>query len=322
MYCKKKIEFIGPNIIIWAGENKTKDKGELLILKKHFFAAALCMCCIVSACYTPAFAGSTDFDPFMRGKLLSEAVKELPWDNEADFQKEKEQSGCMTLLGAFKTVLYDPLPGEEYNVHLAASYVSGTLLKPGDVFSQNKKAGPYTQDRGFQEGPTYYGTTLAKTIGGGVCKISSTLFNVAVLSDLQIVERHTHSMPVPYVPYGQDATVFYGFKDFKFKNNTENNVLIWARGIENVLYIAFYGTTPPPEIKWSHEVLRVEKAPVVCKNNSSLPAGTEKVLHEGMDGALIKSWITLSYPDGTSKTKDFGQVHYSPLPFIKEVNAN
>jgi vancomycin resistance protein YoaR len=257
----------------------------------------------------------------MRETLLSAAVKELPWDEDPEFQAVREQTGCPVLLGAYKTVLHDPLPGEEYNVHLAASYVSGTVLKPGEIFSQNRKAGPYTQDRGFQEGPTYYGTNLAKTIGGGVCKISSSLFNVAVLSDLQIIERHTHTMPVPYVPYGQDATVFYGFKDFKFKNNTDGNLLIWAKGIENILYIGFYGKTAPPEIIWNHEVLKVEKAPVICKKNPLLPSGTENLLHEGMDGALIKSWITLSYPDGTSRTKDFGQVCYKPLPFIKEVSA-
>lgn len=289
-------------------------------MKKIILTLLICVA-LPFGSFAPAHAEVEGFDPFMKGILQSEATTVLPWDNEDEFKTAKETNSCPLLLGAYKTVLHDPLPGEEQNVHLAASYVSGTVLKPGDVFSQNKTAGPYTLERGFQEGPTYYGTKLAKTIGGGVCKISSTLFNVAVLSNLEIVERHTHSMPVPYVPYGQDATVFYGVKDFKFRNNTQDNVLVWARGIDNILYIGFYGTVAPPEIKWGHEVLKVEKAPVLFTKNLALPPNTENMLHEGMDGATIKSWITLTWPDGTCKTRDFGQCRYSPLPFVKEISG-
>lgn len=260
-------------------------------------------------------------DPFMTGTLLSGATTEVPWENEADFMDAKEQNNCPILMAAYKTVLKDPLPGEEYNVHLAADYICGTVLAPGKTFSQNQTAGPYTSDRGYQKGPTYTGTTFTTTIGGGVCKIASTLFNVVILSDLEIVERHTHSMPVPYVPYGQDATVSYGAKDFKFKNNTQNAILIWAKGVDNILYIGFYGQTVPPQVTWSHEVLNVYKAPIYYEKNKDLPAGTENVLHEGMDGADVTSSITLAYPDGTTKTIDMGKSHYNPLPYIKEVSG-
>jgi hypothetical protein len=111
-------------------------------------------------------------------------------------------------------VLKDPLPGEESNVHLAAKILSGAIVNPGEIFSQNERIGPYSESRGFQKGPTYNGSKLSTTIGGGVCKIASTLYNAAILSNLPIVERHPHGMPVPYVPYGQDATVSYGKIDF------------------------------------------------------------------------------------------------------------
>ncbi len=150
-------------------------------------------------------------------------------------------------------------------MHTAARYVAGTVLQPGEVFSQNAVAGPYTEDRGYRIGPTYVGTSYIETIGGGVCKIASTLYNVAVLSDFVITERHNHGMPVPYVPYGQDATVAYGAKDIRFKNNTGPPVLLWARGIDNVLYIAAYGSATPPRIVWNHDVIEVIKAPVLKK---------------------------------------------------------
>lgn len=260
-------------------------------------------------------------DPFMTGTLLSGPTNEVPWENDADFIDAKNENNCPILMAAYKTVLKDPLPGEEDNVHLAAQYISGTVLVPGAVFSQNGTAGPYTGDRGYREGPTYTGKTSTTTIGGGVCKIASTLFNVVILSDLEVVERHTHSMPVPYVPYGQDATVSYGAKDFRFKNNTQNALLIWAKGIDNILYIGIYGQTVPPQVTWSHEVIAVYKAPIYTEKNKNLPAGTENVLHEGMDGADVTSTITFTYADGTTKTVDMGQTHYNALPWMKEVGG-
>ena len=245
----------------------------------------------------------------------------LPWENSEDFKKAQQKNNTLVLMGAYSTVLRDPLPGEEYNVHLAASRLAGTVVDAGKVFSQNKKLGPYTEDRGFQKGPTYVGSQLTTTIGGGVCKIASTLYNVSILSNVQIVERHAHGMPVPYVPYGQDATVAYGARDFKFLNNTSSPMLIWAQGVGNTLYIAFYGSSKPPKIEWHHETLSVQKAPTVYRVNPSLPDGTEKLVLEGMDGAVVRSSITITNSDGTSTVKELGNSTYKPMGYIKEKSA-
>lgn len=267
-------------------------------------------------------SGSIDpqFDPFMTGTLLSGPTTEVPWESDPAFKELQIKNQCMVLMAAYKTVLKDPLPGEEYNVHLAARYINGTVVKPGGYFSQNNKAGPYTVGRGFRKGPVYLGTRVSETIGGGVCKIASTLYNVTTLSDLAVIERHHHTMPVPYVPYGQDATVFYGCKDFQFKNTTEYPVLIMAKGVDNVLYIGFYGSEKPPEVKWHHQVLKVIKAPVYYQKNSTLAKGTRKMTHEGMDGAILRSWLTITMPDGTVKTKNLGKSYYDPLPYTIETN--
>jgi len=247
-------------------------------------------------------------------------IASFPWENDSDFIKQQQKNGLYVLMGGYQTVLKDPLPGEEYNVHLAARLLAGKIVNPGQVFSQNAAAGPYTVDRGFRKGPTYMGVKLVTTIGGGVCKIASTLYNVAILSNLQIVERHAHSMPVPYVPYGQDATVSYGNKDIKFKNNTSFPVMIWAVGIENILYIGFYGKEKPPKVEWHHETLNVVKAPVIYEKNPELPKGTEKVKLEGMDGMTVKSHITIENPAGTPLVRNLGVSYYKPMPYIIEVN--
>lgn len=254
----------------------------------------------------------------LSSKTSSGQVTSTPWEDSPDFLKAKEKYGTPVLMAAYRTVLLDPLPGEEYNVHLAARYLAGKVIYPGGIFSQNREIGPYSKARGFREGPTYVGTKLKTTVGGGVCKIASTLYNVAVLCDLKIIERHPHSMPVPYVPYGQDATVSYGARDFKFKNDTDAPILIWAQGVDNVLYIGFYSKRAAPKVKWHHELIERQEAPTYYRKNSSLPRGAKKVVVEGMDGAKVRSWVTVAKADGTVITKELGISSYMPLPYIIE----
>lgn len=269
------------------------------------------------------FAAASRFDGDLSlykpvtAELSSGPVTGVPWAKDENFLKTRMRNDTNVLMAAYRTVLRDPLPGEEYNVHLAAKMLSGRVIKAGQVFSQNGAIGPYTSERGFRKGPTYIGSTLTTTIGGGVCKIASTLYNVTALCNLEIVERHAHSMPVPYVPYGQDATVAYGARDFKFRNNTASPVMIWAEGVDNILYIAFYGNMPAPKIEWKHEVLETRKAPRKIKINQEIKAGEEKVILEGMDGAVVKSWLHVTDKKGT-KVRFMGLSDYKPFPYIIE----
>ncbi len=254
--------------------------------------------------------------------LYSGAIVTLPWENDPGFLEAVKSNNVFLLMAAYRTVLLDPLPGEEYNVHLAARLLSGTVLAPNQIFSHNDTLGPYTEHKGFKIGPTYIGSRMTTTVGGGVCKIASTLYNVAILSDLEIMERHPHSMPVPYVPYGQDATVAYGIKDFKFRNTSSAPLLIWAQGIDNCLYIAFYGQVKPPKVEWHHEVLRLVKKHSIYHNNNALPLGYEEMVMKGMNGGIIKSWVSVKKADGSSETKILGQYYYSPIPDVINIGTS
>ncbi|NLJ40771.1 MAG: VanW family protein [Clostridiales bacterium] len=267
---------------------------------------------------SPEDAENEDLGIDISGESKSGQISSLPWEGEPEFSEAKKMNKTGVLMAAYRTVLVDPLPGEEYNVHLAAELISGRVIASGSVFSQNREIGPYDKSKGFREGPTYAGAKLITTIGGGVCKISSTLYNVAVLSDLEIVQRYNHSMPVPYVPYGQDATVAYGGRDFQFKNDTPYPIMIWARGIGNNLYVAFYGQEKPPKVQWEHEISNVQKAPVIYKGNPGLASWEKKIIIEGMDGATVKSKVVVTKPDGTVETKDMGVSRYQPMPYIVE----
>lgn len=257
------------------------------------------------------------YPPQMKPGEESGPVSKLPWENLRRFREIQLQTDTQVLMAGYRTVLKDPLPGEEENVRLAAQLLSGTVIPPGGVFSQNQTIGPYTEERGFQKGPTYVGTWLTTTTGGGVCKIASTLYNVSILCNLPVIERHSHSMPVPYVPYGQDATVSYGTKDFRFQNNLDHPLLIWAEGVGNTLYIAFYGRESPPRVEWHHQVLKQVKAARIYRYNDNLEPGTEKTVLEGMDGGIIQSWVTV-YDSQGQQTKMLSKSYYSPMPTIIE----
>ena len=251
---------------------------------------------------------------------ISGEVNNMPWKNDRDFLKAKEKNNTPILLAGFCAVLKNPLPGEEYNVSLACKKIKGQVIKPDKIFSQNLAIGPYTKLRGFKEGASYIGDNIIMTEGGGVCKIATTLYNLAVLSNLEIIERHNHSMPVNYVPYGQDATVAYGVKDFRFQNTTESPILIWSEMIGNRLYMGFYGTEKPPKITWNHEMKNITKPSIKYIKNQKLDPGQMKTVLEGMDGATVKSSIIITYSDGHYIIKNMGTSYYLPLAKVIEIN--
>lgn len=133
----------------------------------------------------------------------------------------------------------EPLPIAEYttyfnsslinrteNIRLAAKALDGKRLAPRELFSFNKSVGERTAEKGYKEALIIEGDVFTPGLGGGVCQVSSTLYNAVLLAHLEILERHRHSLPISYVPPGQDATVAWPDLDFKFQNSTEDYLLI------------------------------------------------------------------------------------------------
>lgn len=120
-------------------------------------------------------------------------------------------------------------PGERnrsHNIRLAAAAIDGLILLPGDVFSYNETVGRRTRARGYRLAPQIVDGEMVPGIGGGVCQVSTTLYNAALLADLQIVERRHHQLPVKYVPSGRDATVADGYLDLRFRNGLARPVAL------------------------------------------------------------------------------------------------
>lgn len=244
------------------------------------------------------------------------AKTKMPWQTDPYFKKELKKYPKVNLIASYQATLPDPILNERHNIALAAKYLKGAVVEPGETFSLNGRIGWRSVERGFKPGPVYLGGRISSAIGGGICKVASVTYNVAVLANQEIIERHPHSMTVPYVPPGQDATISYGTKDFKFKNISNDPILIWAQNTGGTLYVAFYGKYQAPKIEWIHETLSKSKTWTEYVWDYSLPKGTEKTLIKGSEGISVHSKLKISLPDGSTTIKDLGISAYRPCPRV------
>ena len=127
-------------------------------------------------------------------------------------------------LGTFSTTLIGSLPERTANIRLAARALDSLVLAPGEVLSFNVAVGPRTPARGYSQAPVILRETRQLQAGGGICQVSSTLLVAALVSGLGIVERHRHSTPVDYVALGEDATISWGAKDLRLRNDLAQRV--------------------------------------------------------------------------------------------------
>ena len=144
---------------------------------------------------------------------------------------EAELKERYALLSTFTTSFKGSTLGRKNRVNnmaLAVSRINGVALEPGEEFSMNKTILDRTKENGYYLAPAIRNGAYEKEYGGGVCQVSSTLFNAVMMADLTITERHHHSWPMHYVPIGRDATIATGYKDFKFINSTEGELVIFA----------------------------------------------------------------------------------------------
>ena len=129
----------------------------------------------------------------------------------------KQVKSINSILGQFSTSFNDST-SRGSNIHVAGESTSDVLLMPGETFSYNKKTGARNWVNGYQSAPIIVGGKVVNGEGGGVCQVSTTIYNAALLSGLTIDEVHNHSLPSRYAPRGRDATVSYGYTDLKFTN--------------------------------------------------------------------------------------------------------
>ncbi len=181
------------------------------------------------------------------------------------------------------------------NIELAVNAINGKVLLPGETFSFNGVVGPRTKAKGYLLAGAYSAGELVDSYGGGVCQVSSTLYNSALYANLEIVLRSNHSSVVSYVDPGLDATVSYGSKDFKFKNSREYAIKIKAEAKNGILTMQIWGIPQEEEyeIELSSEVTDVIPCDTKYVYDSTLPKDKEVVTAMGANGAKSIAYKTV-----------------------------
>ncbi|MEO7453155.1 MAG: VanW family protein [Fimbriimonadales bacterium] len=198
-----------------------------------------------------------------------------------------------------------------HNIRLAAESLNGAVLMPGDTLSYNETVGRRTAKNGYKMAGVYANGRHEVDYGGGICQVSTTLFNAVALSNLEIVNRSNHSMPVPYVPVGRDATVDYDKIDFKFRNNYDTpiaissevaggNITFYVLGSQKMDFKVRMETSG--HSSWGNSIKYV--------TDNSLSAGRTKVIEKGSMGRKCTTWKIVE-KDGVevSREKMFDSIY-------------
>lgn len=235
--------------------------------------------------------------------------------------QDVEAMGINGLLSAYTTQFNPSQEGRSYNIKVAATALDDVLVAPGQELSFNQVVGPRSTEAGYKSAKIIVDNEFVDGTGGGVCQVSSTLYNAVLLADLEIAERSNHSLPVTYVPIGRDATVVYGYQDFRFRNNSDHYVLVKSVTGYNTLTFKIFGDTgnkPHVTIKsWVTEEIAQNE---VLENDPELAKGEQVVKQAGSYGYKTSGEIIVARKGKTS-TKSLLGSYYRPVNKIVAVGT-
>lgn len=145
-------------------------------------------------------------------------------------------------IGQYVTYFNPNNATRSHNIELAAEAINNHVVFPGETFSFNRVVGKRTKEKGYMRAPVIVRGELSEDIGGGICQVSSTLFNAVDRAGVKVLERYSHSKKVPYVPPGRDATVSWYGPDFTFKNRYSYPLLIRAKALRGQMAIRVFSS--------------------------------------------------------------------------------
>ncbi|MDO4564562.1 MAG: VanW family protein [Clostridia bacterium] len=231
------------------------------------------------------------------------------------------------LRASFTTSFKGSSSNRKYNINKGAEMMNGSILRPDEVFSCNDKLGVRTLANGWKLAGAYVQGNVDEQAGGGVCQLSSTLYNAVVLADLEIVFRQNHSMPVSYVDRGRDATInsVGNIIDFKFKNNTSGDLIILCYVSGNNVTFELYGlpleTDEYDEIRIRTERISTTEITEEITEDPTKEVGYEEITSEGSRGYVYKAYKQY-YKNGTMiKEELLNNSTYKMYPLKKIVGT-
>ncbi len=219
----------------------------------------------------------------------------------------------------FSTAVSQAIPNRVHNINLGAEAINGCLLPPGHTFSFEAVVGDSTREKGYREAPVIVGGKLVQGLGGGLCQVSSTLYNAALLANLDIVERFNHSLTIGYLPIGRDATISIGYADLKFRNNRDHHILIGAELEGGRLTFRIFGPPMKERVEiYSTDIVTLEP-PVQYEKDDALPEGTYELVQKGKAGYRVKTWRAVYLDEQEVSRELLSHDHYRPVPAIYRV---
>ncbi len=218
-------------------------------------------------------------------------------------------------LSTFSSNYKESEKNRSVNVKLAAKKINGIILMPGQEFSYNTVVGERTYANGFRTATIYTSKGHEPGMGGGICQVSSTLYNSALLANLEITERKNHMYSVGYVPLGQDATVVYGSIDFKFKNNRTTPIKLSTTCGGGKLTVDVLGTKSENdyEVKIKNVTNSTKKYSTTTIKDSSLASGKRVTIQSGQYGYTVSTYKILSKNGKEVSNELIHKSIYNPL---------
>lgn len=206
-----------------------------------------------------------------------EAKVALETDVDEPKGTKEELSAVKDTLGTYSTYFGDSDAGRAQNVRRGAELVNGVLLYPGETISIGDQTNPCTVENGYAEASAYENGEVVQSVGGGICQVSTTLYNAVIRAELEVVERYAHSMTVTYVKPSMDAALADGVKDFQFKNNQDTPIYVEMLAEGGYVYATVYGKetrNPNRTVDFESEVTETIEPTIVLNEDGALPVGT------------------------------------------------
>jgi vancomycin resistance protein YoaR len=234
---------------------------------------------------------------------------------------EASRMGIAGLVSSYETI-YGGDPNRRHNVQLVAHLVDNHLIAPGEEFSFNKTTGERTAAKGFLEAPVIVNGELQTGLGGGVCQVSTTVFNAAFDAGLSIIERTNHALYISHYPLGRDATVDYPNVDLKFLNDTEHWLLLRTFVGESSLVVSLYGTPVHRKVEVETAPLRVVAPPPVQRTKDpTLAKGEVQVDDYGVPAQATSVRRRVYSPSGKLLYDSTWFSNYRAMPKLVRVGV-
>lgn len=228
-------------------------------------------------------------------KSNEDVVITLPVKEVVPKVKKEDLNHINGKLGEFSTRFNSSLTGRTENIRVATSTINATVLMPGEEFSFNKKTGNRGLDDGYREASIILNGKYEKGVAGGVCQVSTTLYNAALYSGLEITHRQNHSIPASYVDIGRDAAVVSGDFDLKFKNPYDYPILLKGFVSGNHVTFQVYGDlSQVPKVVLSSKVVSSIPKKVVYRDDPALPIGQQVIEEPGRPDIRSVTYISVN----------------------------